>query len=151
MSEHVPPMMSEEIAATFAAQAAAHPPQAQQAPVKPMTVMTAKVTEKVIEPRPGMKIVLEKPSKALNFRIARLLGNQSTNNMLDLFVRGLFWVKSVNGTPAGVEKFTNLDLFQGLAEILGDDVVDMVLQEGVLSANSAEPTELSELAALKNS
>ena len=93
----------------------------------------------------GRKVYLQKPVGATALHVAKCLGVQSINPAMETYYRSLMWVKRINNTP--IPYLANSQMFEGLAETLGDDGLDLVTQTVMMRGMSEQKLDVD---ALKN-
>jgi hypothetical protein len=88
----------------------------------------------------GLKVVIQKPVRAVNVIIARALGLHSTNVLLFNYYRTVTWVTKVGGLQIPKLRGTSLE-FDQVCEMLGDDGLDelsMLVNERIDALQSAQ-------------
>jgi hypothetical protein len=78
-----------------------------------------------IELPDGRKVIIQKPAKATKFHIAKVLGRNSANPMLDLYYGAFMWVRQVGSTP--IPFLATERQFEGLQDLLGDDGLEALV------------------------
>ena len=91
----------------------------------------------------GRKIYLQKPAKATALHVSKCLGVHSINGALESYYRSLMWVKRINNTP--IPYLANSQMFEALAETLGDDGLDLISQTVMLRGMAEQKLDVDTL------